>query len=699
MFRKWFIIVVAFFVLCTSVTGSDGSFAYAHEGEASAEHAAEDLVDTSVTEIEAQTNKNKQTIQKQQGYEPGAARSSIASVTPNAKSLAALAADPAAYGQWSQVYDTSVVPVFTTLLPNGKLLMWDSVGDNKTESYTDHTFTRAMVWDPSDNTSKRVDVQGYNIFCAGFAHMTNGNILVAGGNKNASLQGIVQTHIFDWQTETWTRGKDMAAGRWYPSVITVANGEQVIIGGGPSVTEAYQLDGSIRQVTGFTNTTYGGRIYPFLVSRPDTMLQLVGPYKTMYDIGYVGKGWTMATTTRDTIDRQYGSFVTYDIGKTLVVGGGSLTEGGVKNVPTKTSVIVNTNTALGPTITTSGSMSLGRRQLNATALADGTVLVTGGMTSTAKSTLVDMTHAATTAELWQPTTGQWTMLSSASRVRQYHSTAALLPDGRVITGGGGICGDCMSAGYLEKNIEYFTPPYLYKKDGSGQLADRPAIDDAPQTIAINSTFTLASSQAASIQKVGLVALSDVTHSTDAGQRYVPLSFTSNGNTLTVQSPKTSGIAPPGYYMVFITNGSGVPSVARIVQVETAAKPLLSPVKNTGANRCIDVPNASTTIRTYLQTYTCNGTMAQDVTFNASDNSLRTMGLCLDVPNKNFKSGQKIQTYTCNGTTAQQWTLQSDGTIRPASTPTLCLATASTANKAAVSIVTCAQNTLQSWQWQ
>ena len=138
------------------------------------------------------------------------------------------------------------MPVFEAVLPNGKVLAWDSVGDNAAESYPDHTFTRAMVWNPADNTYKRVDVQGYNIFCAGFAHLSNGNIFVAGGNKDAEQNGIVQTHIFNWQTESWSRGPDMASGRWYPSVAATANGEDVIVGGGPATPEAYQTNGLLR---------------------------------------------------------------------------------------------------------------------------------------------------------------------------------------------------------------------------------------------------------------------------------------------------------------------------------------------------------------------------------------------------------------------------------------------------------------------
>ena len=68
--------------------------------------------------------------------------------------------------------------------------------------------------------------------------------------------------------------------------------------------------------------------------------------------------------------------------------------------------------------------------------------------------------------------------------RQYHSTALLLPDGRVLSSGGGVCGVCDSVGYLAKNAEVFSPPYLFKKDGSGELAPRPQITSAPAKVTL-----------------------------------------------------------------------------------------------------------------------------------------------------------------------------------------------------------------------
>ena len=653
-------------------------------GQDDAEHMAEDLVGTPMRVIEERTAANADRIQRQTGLRPGTARTK-----------AKVVADPGVSGSWSTVVNTPVVPVFEAVLPNGKVLIWDSVGDNAAESYPDHSFTRAMVFNPADDTYKRVDLQGSNIFCAGFAHLTNGNILVAGGNANAQLAGTVQTHIFNWQTETWTRGNDMAAGRWYPSVAEMANGEEVIVGGGPATAEVYQTNGAIRALTGFTK--YNQRLYPFMGSRPDAQLGLFGPYGTGYTINTSGTGVITATGTRDAITRDYGSFSTYDIGKSLVVGGGNITEGGVANVPTRTAVVLNSATGLVPSVTSTGSMSTGRRQFNATLLADGSVLATGGLTSAATSPLVDVNHAATAAERWDPATGLWTVLASASRVRQYHSTAALLPDGRVMTGGGGICGVCMTAGYLEKNIEYFTPPYLYRKDGSGQLAARPVISTAPAGVGINTNFTITSAQAASVRKVALVGLADVTHGVDQGQRYVPLKFTVSGTTLTVTGPPNGGVAPPGHYMLFIVDAAGVPSVAKMVQVAKGPNPVMSPVKNSNG-RCVDVPSSALTIRTYLQAYTCNNTKAQALTRLPGDSSLRVLGNCVDVPLSNYVTGQKVWTYTCNNTTAQKWQFGADGTIRPIGKTTLCLAPATSVNNAALVITTCNGNALQKWTW-
>ena len=535
--------------------------------ESDEQHASQDLAGVPMGKIEKDTRANALRIKRATGAAPGG-RTAQQQVANNQASVT-VAGDPGQGGRWSAVVDTPVVPVFQAVLPNGKVLLWDSVGDQGADSYVDHTFTRAAVWDPATDSYRQVNVPGYNIFCAGYAQLADGRVLVAGGNKSQAQDGIVQTHTFDWRTETWSRGPDMNAARWYPSVAALGNGEALIVAGGPATAEVYQDDGTLRRLTGFTS--FDDRMYPFLVPRPNGQVELVGPYDRMDTMTTSGTGALTATRNRDGINRIYGSFATYNIGKVLVAGGGSVTEDGQSSVPTKTASVVDVNGA-GTIVRPTSSMSVGRRQANLTILADGSVLATGGQSKSVDSH-VDLDNPVFAAERWDPTTETWTVLSSASRVRQYHSTATLLPDGRVMTGGGGVCGSCTTKGYLEKNIEYFSPPYLYTKDGSGSLAARPVIDSAPTTTGYAEPFAVSSEQAGSISKVGLVRLGAPTHGEDQGQRYVPLAFNASGSILTVTAPATPNIAPPGYYMLFVTDTAGVPSVAKIVKFESKSNPV------------------------------------------------------------------------------------------------------------------------------
>src|SRR5690242_12705646 len=132
---------------------------------------------------------------------------------------AAVAGGPQEVGEWGPVVGWPVVGVHVALLPNGKVLAYDSVGDNATETYPTQDHTRATVWDPATGTQTPVNVDtGYNVFCSGLAHLVDGRIFLAGGNKDQALNGIVQTHVFDPGTNTWSLGPDMASGRWYPTV-------------------------------------------------------------------------------------------------------------------------------------------------------------------------------------------------------------------------------------------------------------------------------------------------------------------------------------------------------------------------------------------------------------------------------------------------------------------------------------------------
>ncbi len=659
-------------------------------GLTDAEHAAQDLVGTPISTVEQQTAANARKITEVTGVRPGR-RTAAATASRVERRAAAAASDPGVGGQWGAVTGTEVVPIFQAVLPNGKVLMWDSVGDNAAETYPDQTFTRAMLWNPEDDSYRRVDVQGYNIFCAGYVQLANGNVLVAGGNKDKDLNGIQQTHLFDWRTETWSRGPDMASGRWYPSVAALGNGEALIVAGGPSTAEVYQPDNTLRSLLGFSS--FKDRLYPFLVPRPNGKVQFLGPNAQMTTMDTAGTGSLAAAGQRDGIYRSYGSFATYDIGKTLVAGGGSVTEGGQPQVPTRTAVTVDLNG--GSTVLPTGSMALPRRQFDLTVLADGSVLATGGETK-AVDGLVDLQNAAFAAERWDPSTGAWTTLAPAARVRQYHSTASLLPDGRVLTGGGGICGQCTTVGYLEKNVQYFTPPYLYKKDGSGQLASRPVIKDAPAAVSVGSRFVVTTATATSVQKVGIVRLGAPTHGVDQGQRYVPLTFSRSGNVITATAPATGDIAPPGYYMLFVTDAAGVPSVAKMIKIDSPQTASSAPVLD-DQGRCLDTRGSAATPGTAVITGPCRGGVSQRWTYTGDDQSFRAQGLCLGVRGA-VLSGTTTVATLCSHATAQRWERRTDGTIRPVSQPQLCLVADGRAapDPVLIKVRTCSGAPTQQW---
>jgi galactose oxidase len=169
--------------------------------------------------------------------------------------------------------------------------------------------------------------------------------------------------------------------------------------------------------------------------------------------------------------------------------------------------------------------------------------------------------------MWDPATEAWTLLDQIDAPRNYHSVALLLPDGRVFSGGGGLCGTCNTNNF---NGQILTPPNLYGADGN--LAARPTIAIGGATVAFNGdVLTVTSSER--LKSVSIIRFGSATHSTNTDQRRLELCGpaptacdTSTSNTVTI--PADAGIALPGYWMVFGVNMAGVPSVSKTVLVGT-----------------------------------------------------------------------------------------------------------------------------------
>jgi Galactose oxidase-like, Early set domain len=207
-------------------------------------------------------------------------------------------------------------------------------------------------------------------------------------------------------------------------------------------------------------------------------------------------------------------------------------------------------------------MAQARVEMEATILPNGKILVDGG---SAKDE--DASTASMKAEIYDPATNSFSSAGSNAFPRLYHNVQLLLPDGTVALTGGNP-----EQGVFENHIEIYQPSYLFNADGS--LAIRPTIGtNAPASISYAGSFNVPTPDASSIASVVLMKAGSVTHSFDMDQRYVGLSFTTGPGNLTVTGPPNSNIAPPGYYMLFLVDRVGTPSVASWVQVSGAAAPV------------------------------------------------------------------------------------------------------------------------------
>ena len=447
-----------------------------------------------------------------------------------------------------------------TVLPDGRLLSW-------TSNDLDHSFHTPNVylwnpatWDPSTTpTFTQVPNVSTDVFCAAHSFMADGRLFVAGGHIENDA-GSRNANFFNYQgTGTWARTMDMRAGRWYPTTATMGNGDIVVAAGADEHhgTNPYPevWDGSKFRLLG--GAPLDIPYYPWLHLGPDGRIFSAGPDETTRYLNPSGDGeWTTYGRTVSGVHRNYGTSILYEPGKVLIIGGG--------DPPIAKAEVVDLNAGTGWRST--GDMQYARRQFNANILADGKVLVTGG---TSAPGFNNESGAVLAPEIWNPATGSWTTLANMPVPRMYHSTAVLLPDARVLTAGGGRCADCTVD---RLDAEIFSPPYLFNADGS--VAARPTITSVPNSIGRGQTLTITTPDAATISRVTLVRLPSTTHGFNMNQGFMALKPTTGAGAVSVTTPASANVLPAGHYMLFILNGTGVPSVAKVIQLTgTAGAPV------------------------------------------------------------------------------------------------------------------------------
>jgi plastocyanin len=354
--------------------------------------------------------------------------------------------------------------------------------------------------------------------------LADGRLLVVGGHAGGEI-GINTAYIFDPIQRAWTRVADMHFARWYPSATTLPDGRILVVSGQihsgtwADTPEVYDpATNTWTLLTGVSTADMHDAEYPLSYLLPDG--QVIFYFASLGQVRVLNvdaRTWTPAPSA----PIFSGSPAMYRPGKLLVSGGGPRGQQSVSD--TRSAVL---DTLSGPsTWHETTPMAFQRFNHNLVLLPDGSVLAVGG------SSLLNQESRTGTlaAESWNPTTETWTTVAAMSQPRMYHSTALLLPDGRVLVAGGGRFG----AGIDYPTAEIYSPPYLFK-------GPRPTITNAPSTATYGATLTVQTPDAGAIARVVLLRLASVT--------------------------------PPGSYMLFLVNGAGVPSSAQFVDVGAAGGP-------------------------------------------------------------------------------------------------------------------------------
>jgi hypothetical protein len=321
--------------------------------------------------------------------------------------------------------------------------------------------------------------------------------------------------------------------------------------------------------------------YPFMFQLPDGRMFYAGPspgenpanaYRRFYDLST--RRWGDSSDSRQDA-HLFGSAVMYRPGQILRAGTHS--EGFPNSHGISSTETITIGAGATPdwvyydTLTVIGQPPhpklLERTNHNLTLLPTGDVLASGGLGINAS----DVSQPVQQPQIWQVASGSWSdprlsrneWLESDPYIRNYHSTAILLPDARILTAGG------EAPNPNETTASVFEPPYLFRSTDS--LAARPQVAMAPNFVTYGRTFTVTLTQPTDLSTIRSLALmrpSAVTHGFDQNQRYVPLTFTvaSSPTRLLVQAPADASTTPPGDYMLFVVNNlatdaPAVPSVA------------------------------------------------------------------------------------------------------------------------------------------
>ncbi|RVU85979.1 DUF1929 domain-containing protein [Leucothrix sargassi] len=469
-------------------------------------------------------------------------------------------AAPDTEGEWTPQADWPMIAIHAVLTPQGEVLTWGVDGISSGQFKYD-------MWNPEQglsDASHTVITSDINVtsFCsAGLLLPESGNVLMPGGDarpEGLTNSGITSVAEFNPQNNGLSRAAEMSYARWYPTSVTLPDGDILVSGGRDGqlreivTPEVYSTENNEWRSLFGINTTGYGYYYPKLWVIPDGRIFGMQNQR-MYYMTTDGQGTlTTAGTLPLTSRGNSSTAVMYSPGKIMQISGeGSSTTNGTLLVDV---------TGDNPVVReTSKPAEAGRLWANTVVLPNGKVMVVGG-----SAVLNEGGGASYRPEIWDPSTEQWSLMSESisRKMRLYHSVAILLKDGRILVAGGGAPGP-----EDNKDGEIFSPPYLFDENG---LAPRPTISSAPEEAPYGAEISVSHPTSDTITRVSLVKTGAVTHAFNMEQRFIEADFTNTSSGIRVKIPDSANVATPGYYLMFLINDKGVPSEGHIIRISDTA---------------------------------------------------------------------------------------------------------------------------------
>lgn len=529
------------------------------------------------------------------GTRPTAARAAPGGLDHRALRRAE-ARPPAQVGRWTTPpFEIPTFAIHATVLPTGKVMFW---GYPPPVSDPRPNVGQAFIWDPKKGTSKRsltkvtapkMDADGDGdreatpLYCSGESYLPDGRLLMVGGNLRwpntqvgQDFNGLNVAYTFDPWSERYTLQGTMKQGRWYPSQLLIPDGRTLVLGGynefepGGIFNTTFEVFNAPvdRYGTGtFTHMPSADRrtaLYPHLALMPNGQALLAGPAQgdsAMLDTD----SWQWSRLRAPTRNRVGGNMILHPSGprgtsRVTQIGGYDPDEADALDdvAAVATGETLNLKTAAAKGWTVDREMwNVARSYANTLTLPDGTWLTVGGGAGKFGEPInyaVYRDGSNRHVELRDPKSGRWTLGPAQREDRAYHSSAVLLPDGRVWS-----AGDDWNRSKFSDTAEIYSPPYLFR-------GPRPQITSAPKAVR-NGESVAIGARGPEPERAVLVAPGAITHGAEMNARNVEARIVKRGGArVTIQIPENPAVIPPGYYMLFMLTSDGVPSHARFIRV-------------------------------------------------------------------------------------------------------------------------------------